>query len=105
MYGTHTCTCGPLNLYLSITVMCTAVLYCRVHLWLVLGDCSFPLSLSLPIAGKVVPIEEGHICVVEIPKGSNDLGLIVSQCERTVGGCGYHCHVNTMYVRTYYMYS
>lgn len=35
-------------------------------------------------AGKKIPIEEGRSSIVEIPKGDGDLGLSVSQCERTV---------------------
>ena len=35
-------------------------------------------------AGKMLPIPEGYPCIVELPKGDSDLGLIVSQCERTV---------------------
>lgn len=49
------------------------------------------LLLSVPhlsfAAGKKLVVKEGSPCVVEIPKGGEELGLSVAKCERTVSAC------------------
>jgi len=49
----------------------------------------FTLLISSAVAGARLPVVEGQVSTIEVPKGTSDLGLGISWCETQVRSIDY----------------